>query len=287
VVGAVLVAAGVAVYRQRRTFGSALRDIGVGSVLVALLLATAGVAVTYAAWRQVLKGLAVELPVRAGARVFFISQLGKYLPGSVWPVVMQMEAGRARGASRRTMLAGNLVSLVLALTIGLLVAAVTLPFAGDRALQRYWWLFLALPFLIALLHPRAVPWLLDKASGMLRRPPLGERLAVRNSLAASGWSLASFVLLGLHLAVLTTALSGWSVSTVVLCIGTISLAMCAGVLFVPAPAGAGVRDIIVTLALGTVVADGEALAIAVTSRALLIVSDLLMAAVAAVHRPRP
>jgi len=29
--------------------------------------------------------------------VFFVSQLGKYMPGSVWPIVMQMEAGRPPG----------------------------------------------------------------------------------------------------------------------------------------------------------------------------------------------
>ena len=35
------------------------------------------------------------VPRRSSAEIFFVGQLGKYVPGAVWPVVVQMRLGRA------------------------------------------------------------------------------------------------------------------------------------------------------------------------------------------------
>ena len=279
----VFAAAGFAIYHQRHSFADALDRVGVWAMVWSFVLGVISVGLTYPVWREVLLGLGVDMPWRIGAQVFFASQLGKYLPGSVWPVLIQMEAGRARGASRRTMLAANLITIVLSCAVGLVVACVLLPFSDSHALKRYWWLLLALPLLIALLHPRAVPKVLDFAFSLLRRPPLDQRLRVRDSLRASAWSLASFVALGLHVAILGVAIGGGA-STVLLSIGGMALAVCAGVLFIPAPAGAGVRDVVLTLVLSATLTTGQALAVVVASRAILIVVDLALAGVAAAAR---
>lgn len=279
----VFVAAGLAIYHQRNAFADALDRVGVWPIVWSFLVGSIGIGLTYPVWREVLRGLDVDMPWGLGGQVFFTSQLGKYLPGSVWPVLIQMEAGRARGASRRTMLAANLITIVLSCAVGLVLACVLLPFSDSHALKRYWWLLLALPLLIALLHPRAVPKVLDLAFSLLRRPPLDQRLRVRDSLRASAWSLASFVVLGLHVAILGVAIGGGA-STVLLSIGGMALAVCAGVLFIPAPAGAGVRDVVLALVLSATLTTGQALAVVVASRAILIVVDLALAGLAAAAR---
>lgn len=286
VVAAVLVGAGFAVYRERRDFARALSQAGVVPVVGSLVLCALGVALTYPAWREVLAGLGVSIPLLAGARVFFVSQLGKYLPGSVWPVLLQMEAGRAYGASRRTMLAGNLITLVLSSLVGLTIAALILPFSNTHALSRYWWVLIAVPGLLVLLHPRAIPWVLDRTFAIVGRPPLGERVRVRNSVHASAWSAAAFVVTGLHVAVLVMAIHGVRFSTVLLCVGGMALAVPAGVLFIPAPAGAGVRDVILTLVLTDVLHPGAALAVVVASRAMFVIADLMLAAAASLGGTR-
>ena len=58
--------------------------------------------------------------------------------------------------------------------------------------------------------------------------------------------------------------------------------MTAGVLFVVVPSGAGVREAIIVAALAPVMPAGQALGIAVVSRGLFIVSDLLTAGGAAI-----
>jgi uncharacterized membrane protein YbhN (UPF0104 family) len=249
------------------------------------LIGVAGVAASLVVWRTVLGGLGVAMPWSVASRVFFTSQLGKYLPGSVWPVLLQMEAGRARGAARRTMLAANMITILLSCAVGLSAAAVLLPLSDASALRHYWWLLVALPFLLVLLHPRAVPALLDFAFGLLRRPPLGERLPLRSSLVASAWSLVSFAALGAHVAVIALAIGGGGTKTVLLSIGGMALAVSGGVLFIPAPAGAGIREVILTLVLRGTLTSGQALAAVVASRALLIAVDLALAGAASVRRP--
>ena len=126
---------------------------------------------------------------------------------------------------------------------------------------------------------------LDLVFALFRREPLGQRLHVRDTARASAWSLASFAAQGLHVAILALAIGGGGgFSTVLLCTGGMALAVSAGVLFIPAPAGAGVRDLLLALVLGAVLTSGESLAVVVASRVILIVADLALAAAAASTR---
>ena len=283
-VAAVVLGAVYAIYRERHAFGEALHRVGVWAMLLSLAIGAAGVAVTYPLWREVLRGLGVSLPWVQGARVFFTSQLGKYLPGSVWPVVMQMEAGRARGASRRTMLSGTLLTVVLSCCVGLLVACVALPVWSAHALAHYWWVLLALPVLFALLHPRALPALLDRVFALVGREPLREHLPMRSTVRAGAWSVLSWLLLGTHVYVLCAALGHAGFSAFALCVGGTALAVSAGVLLIPVPAGAGLREVVLLLVLRSILGPGQALAVVVASRALLIVADLLLAALVGAPR---
>ncbi|MDT4910769.1 MAG: glycosyltransferase 2 family protein, partial [Pseudonocardiales bacterium] len=101
------------------------------------------------------------------------------------------------------------------------------------------------------------------------------------------WALVSFVVLGLHVAILALAIGGGGFSTVLLCVGGMGLAVAAGVLFVPAPAGAGVRDVLLTLVLAARLDSGQALAVVVASRVILIAADVLLAGLAALTGRRP
>lgn len=290
-IGGAVAAGAFALHQQRESLDTSLAEIGLRPVFAALAVGVLGVALTFLEWRRVLQGLDVDLPFASAARVFFISQLGKYVPGSVWPVVMQMEAGRAHGASRRTMLTGNLLTLALGCTVGLLLAAALLPFAAPGALQRYWWTLPALPALLLLLWPPVLPALMNRLFGLIGREPLEQELPIASALRASGWAAASFAALGVHVALLAAPLSQDSLGVLlVLAVGVIALAICAGVIAIPVPAGAGVRDAVLALGLATQLDLAEAIVVAVASRALLVVADLLLALAVlplGVRRDRP
>jgi hypothetical protein len=263
--------------RQRDQLADSLSKIGVWPILASFVLACLGVGVTYLGWRTVLTGLRVQLPLTSGARLYFVSQLGKYVPGSIWPILMQMQVGRRYGASRATMAAANLLSLLLGCTAGLLCACVALPLSSTAAVQRYWWVLLALPLLLLVLHPRTVPLVLNTMLRVLRREPVELRLPLRHAVRAGLWSVVSFALLGAHVALLVGPLAGWPGSTLPISVGTISLAVCVGVLAIPVPAGAGVRDAVIVVALSPVLGTTPALLVAVSSRLLISAADGVLA----------
>jgi uncharacterized membrane protein YbhN (UPF0104 family) len=273
----VVVGVAVVVARNWQAFLDSIDKIGIGGVALSLAAGALGVVGNYLQWRCVLIGLEVRFPLVEGARVFFVSQLGKYLPGSLWPVVMQMEAGRRRGASRTTMLAANLITVLLSLCVGLVLAALLLPFSSPSALHKFWWALALLPLLVVLAHPRSFPFLLDRVLKVLRRAPLQVRMSGSATMTALGWSTLSWIAFGAHLGVLAAAMGKPSLGLLALCIGGMGLAVSAGLLFLPAPAGAGMREVVLGVVLLSVLTSGQVVAVVVASRVIILLADLLLA----------
>ena len=282
----VLAAVMVVVSRNWEAFMDSVDKVGVGGFLLSLVAALVGIGCTYLQWRSVLIGLDVRFGFTEGARVFFVSQLGKYLPGSVWPVVMQMEAGRRRGASRATMLAANLITVLLSICVGVVLAGLLLPFSIPAALHRFWWALAALPLLLILAHPRSLPFLLDRLLKALRRAPLDVKMTGSATLVASGWSALSWIALGTHLAILVAAIGKPSLGLLALCIGGMGLAVSAGVLFLPAPAGAGMREVVLGFVLLAALTSGQVVAVVIASRVILFLGDLALAGLVTLMSPR-
>jgi glycosyltransferase 2 family protein len=232
-------------------------------------------------WRRLLDGLGSPIPVTSAGRIYFVGQLGKYLPGSVWPMVSQMELGKDHAIPRRRSVSALLIALLLSLTTGVLIGAVTLPFLLGHA-HRWLWLLLALvPVLLTLLYPRVLWPILGRIPKLDLKSAIGTPMPERTMLAAVGWSMLGWVTYGLHVALLTTAFTSHDLGRVLLVsIGGYALAWCAGMIAFVLPAGAGARDLALILALSTVTSSNTALAVAVVSRAVTTLVDLSWAALA-------
>lgn len=282
---AALAAAGWAVLRDRDRVLDAVGDLGWSAVAASLVLGVVGTYATFLCWRAVLRGLGATVSAGgSGAAVFFVTQLGKYLPGSVWPVVAQMEYGRRRGVGRATMLAANALTIAIGVAVGLVVAAATLPLSSPEVFARFWWALLALPSLLAVLHPRVLPWLLDTAMRRIGREPSGLALGWGTTLAACGWFLVSWLAYGVHVHLLLAGAGGSGWRLLLASVGGFALASSAGLLAVPVPAGAGVREVVLLATLAPAVGTPLAVAVTLVSRVLLLVVDLLLAAGGAVAR---
>ncbi|HEX2132068.1 MAG TPA: lysylphosphatidylglycerol synthase transmembrane domain-containing protein [Actinophytocola sp.] len=239
-------------------------------------------------WRAMLADLGAPLPARVAGRVFLLGQLGKYLPGSVWSFVAQAELARDHAVSRRVTVTGSVLGLLLAVGTGVVTAFVTLPFGGGvDALRTYWWVVLVVPAGLVFLHPRVVGPLLDRVLRLLRSEPLTRRPSYRGMLTSTGWYALSWVFLGLHCWLLMLGFGAPAAASLPVAVGGLTLAFCLGLIVVPAPAGAGVREVALVLAFGPVLGHGASLAVALISRIMLTVLDFVLAgAVWAEERPR-
>ncbi|MDQ7908856.1 lysylphosphatidylglycerol synthase domain-containing protein [Phytohabitans sp. ZYX-F-186] len=285
-IGFLVVAAGAGVWYIAANWdetGPALRQIGWGPALASVpLVVGAGIA-GMLAWRRLLADLGHPLPVVPAARVFYTSQLGKYLPGSVWTFVAQVELAKQLKVPRAVSFAVSVLAVVLSLAVGLGMAVVLLPFGAGDALRRFWWLWLVLPVLVAAIHPAVTTWGINLLLRIFRRPPIAVRPTGRGMLAATAWQVLSWCLMGLHCFILVRAAGaeGWSVLP--LAVGGFTLAYCAGLLFVPAPAGIGVRELALGAALATAISPQAAAAVVLVSRLVLAAVDMGMAALS-IHR---
>lgn len=272
-----LVIGAVLVVRDADALGTAVTRIGLWPIVVSGVLCTAGTVVVGRVWLALARGLGYDAPTLQSQSAFFVSQLGKYVPGSVWPVLVQMEHGRRWGTPRRTMLAANVMMLALVTATGLVVGVVLLPWSSADGLSRYWWTVLLLVPLLACLHPRFVPAVLDRALAVVGREPLGARVPARATVSAGAWCVVLWVLMGAHLLVLTTSLgaSGWTAAAAA--VGGMGLGWAAGLVFIPAPAGAGVREVILVATFAPEIGASPALTVALTSRVLLLLADVLLA----------
>jgi len=265
----------------------AARDVGAAAAIGSLAAVLVGLLASAMVWRALLADLGTALPMRPALHVFFLGQLGKYVPGSVFAIAAQMELGRSQGAPRSRVGTASLLFMGVLVAAGLLSAAVALPLTSPGALRDYAWVLLLLPVGLAVLHPPVLTRLVQALLRILKRDPLERPLSRRGVGAALGWALAMWVAYGLHLWLLVRPQdTEGRADLLLLSLGAYALAWTAGFLFVVAPAGAGVRELALIAALAPVLDQAAALAVAVLSRVLMTLGDLIWGAAGAAMRPR-
>ncbi|MGH8892332.1 MAG: lysylphosphatidylglycerol synthase domain-containing protein [Actinomycetes bacterium] len=252
-----------------------------------LALALAGVYLSFLLWRGVLATLDSPIAVRPAARLFFVTQLGKYLPGAVWPVVAQMRMGREMGVPRQRMALAFLLTLGLTTLVGVLVGVAALP-ALLRAEGRVVLLgLLVVPVLVALLVPRVLNGLLDRGLRLIGRPPLERPFTERDVVRGVCWALLFWLVYGGHAWLLAVGLGADPLEALPVAIGGFAIAFSLGPLLVVLPAGAGVREAVLVVLLAGVLTTPEATAVALTSRGILMLTDGLLAGASVLRGGRP
>lgn len=246
-------------------------------IAAALLAGLLGLGAWMLAWRSLLAGMGSPLPLRAAVRIYFVSQLGKYIPGSVWALVAQMELAKEHHVPRQRGATAALLSMATTIATGCAVAAVTLPLTSSDATHRYWWLLVLAPIFLALLHPRVVAYALNRALRLARRQPLDRTADLGTMVLTVAWTALGWLLFGVHAWLLVRAAGG---SGFFLATGAYALAFTAGFLVIIAPGGVGVREAALTVALGPVLATGAPLVVALASRVVMTVADLAWAGAA-------
>jgi uncharacterized membrane protein YbhN (UPF0104 family) len=257
----------------------ALKLISWQSLILSFVLTLAGLVAGTMSWVSVLNGLGPEVPLLRAAQVLLVGQLGKYVPGSVWSYVMQMELGRQYGILRPRVLVTALYAAGIGVVASLILGGLALPVVlnGHNELL---WLFLLLPIGLVCLHPRVMTWLASLVLKIFRRPPLDHHVSFGDVGRAVGWSLVSYVFYGLHLWVLVNSLVDPDLGTLILLTGAISLGFTVGLLAFVLPSGLGVREAILIGAMTLLLTVPQATAISLVSRLMFTAADLLAAGVA-------
>lgn len=275
----VVVAAGYYLWSNWDEVGPRLSEISGTTLVLALVLVVAGIACGTMSWQVFVDDLGKPIGVGRGAQIFLVGQLGKYLPGSVWAYVLQLELGRKAGLARARVFAATVFSIAVGMVGALVAGALALPeiVAENPDLSWLYWLYILLPFALFALHPRVLTAAARFGFKILKRPRPDHPVSYRTVVSSLGWSLGSYFCYGVHLWILARSGVDLSIGVLFLCVGVMGIAMLAGVFAFILPSGAGVRELIIVTALAPLVGLGAATAYAAVSRLIFTVADLATA----------
>ena len=257
----------------------AISEIAWQSAALSFVLLLLGLFFGTLSWTAILNGLGPRVPTRRAAQILLVGQLGKYVPGSVWSYVMQMELGRQFGILRPRILITSLYAAGVGVVASLVLGAAALPVLLPERPQLLW-LFALLPLGLLCLHPRVMTWLASQALRIFRRPPLTEIVSFRVVLQSTGFAVLAYASYGTHLWILVNSLEDPDLLVLVLLMGAVALAFTASLFAFILPSGIGVRDGILVAAMALVLTIPEATSVTVVSRVMFTAADLLAAAVA-------
>jgi uncharacterized membrane protein YbhN (UPF0104 family) len=206
---------------------------------------------------------------------FLPGQLGKYVPGAVWPVVGRAELAVRGGVERVP--AYSSVALSLATTnLGcVLAAALAFPLAvvaEEGSAADGWWVLLLLPLGALVVHPRVLALVERLAGRALRRPDL--TLSVppwRESARLVLWHLPAWALV---VAATWCTARAFDPAPAVAPIAFATLASwVVGMVVLPVPGGLGVREATFATLASTALPVGVAATVAVVARLVFMLAD--------------
>jgi glycosyltransferase 2 family protein len=268
----------IALYRLWPDVTASLSAVSWGALCLSTLLALGFQLIGMLAWRTALRELGSPVRPASAAHIYLVSQLGKYVPGSLWAGLAMLKLGQDAAIPRARMAYSYALSLAFSLMTGLAIGVPALiAYGGD-------YLPLAVTVLavlaVVLLWPRLLNGILDRGlrlarRGRLEQPLRGAGIARIVTLYLLAWTLG-----GLHVWVLAAGLGADPLQAIFPGIAAFTVASTLGVIVVLAPAGAGVRDVLMAVILAPVAGAAAATAITVVSRGVLTLLDLAGAAVA-------
>jgi uncharacterized membrane protein YbhN (UPF0104 family) len=135
------------------------------------------------------------------------------------------------------------------------------------------------PFAVACLYPPVIKFGLDLVLKVARRPPLEKSVSLGGMARALTWTTLGWLCYGAHAWLLIREFAGHGGHVLALSLGAYALAWSVGFLIIFIPGGIGAREIALIAVLAPVMSSASALVVALASRVVTTVGDLVWAGV--------
>ena len=269
----------VRIVRDREEIADALASSDPLWLVVALISGLAAMTLLGVNWLLIVRHGGAPAPWRRGLYWFFVGQLGKYVPGGIWPIVGQAELAHRDRTPRPVAYWSTAMSMVATLLGAMAVAAIAgmVSPAGSRFVPIVFGIGLIVGF-VALASQRvrtALHRLADRVTSReLRLPDVGWFTGIVARylpvwVLFAGMNIFSVVALG------GTVDAGLVITLIyATCVSWI-----AGFVIIGLPGGLGVREAAFISMMTAPLGAGIAVSVAVVSRIVSVAVDLLGAAV--------
>ena len=232
-------------------------------------------------WRQTAQGMGGQLSRLETQRAYFASQLGKYIPGKAWVILIRCLIVDKRTTTAPVVIASTFYETLAMMAAGSLMAFVALLSTGK-----------ARPIMLALslgLAACLLPAVLPPVFGRLtiwtaKRFRKGDALPIA-SVSYATWlqgfryCIPGWVMVGLSLLATASSLgiSMMSWEGFLTALGSIALAIVGGFAVLIVPGGLGVREWVLMETLGQSIGTGNAVLVAILTRITHVSVELFVA----------
>ena len=256
-------------------------DLDYLALIIAFSLMLAAAAFYVYLWRLILERLGTALSYRKSYRVFFLSQLGRYIPGQIWGILGLVYLSQKEGVSELISGASVALQLLLQVVSAIMVFAVTLPFwrTADPVTDLYV-LVVFLPVGLIMLHPAVVGRGLKLASRVAGQAPMELDWGYGYLLGQLGLWGVFWLLNGVAYYFLVGSIYSSSLPQVPALAGVFAIAWVAGFLNLLTPAGLGTMEVTLILLLSFWFPVHVATVVALWTRVARTAGDLVCAAIA-------
>lgn len=271
------VAIGLALYGRKYIPGAleALSRLPAWRLAACSLLALAGYILRFSMWHSMARSFGLRASLPFGARAFFVSFLGRYMPGNAGLLVARVRAYGSCPAGVVAMATVAEYAAIVASALLLISVEAGCRLSADTAALLP--PLLAVAVILVLLHPR----MLRRMSGLVWRlfhrepptafPPWGRMVSYTAGYAMTG------ILNGAALLVLLGGLCAFPATMLPAVVSRYYVAGLAGGIAAFAPAGLGVREGLLVASLAGISGAEPALAAALTMRLVTVVLELALA----------
>jgi len=250
-------------------------QFGWQSIAAATLLVLVTYGLLIEGWRRVLVAWDSHLPFSDAARIWFLSNLGKYVPGNIWSLTAMGVMARRKGLSALAAAGSSVIMQTVSLATGTAIVMVT----GAKLLGQPLLVGAAVAGLVVLLllAPRFLPPLAAWVGNLIGRTILPPSIPATSIWTAAVASSLSWLFYGLAFRLFVQGLLGSAPGEVSSYIAAYTAAYILGFISPIAPAGLGVREL--TLAafmtqLG-LASEADAALVAIAARLWLTIVELV------------
>ena len=278
---AVVLAVAWAVVHEWSAVQTYLRTLSWPTVVLALVMVVVGLGTSSLGWRAGARYTGHQVPVHSAAQIYIVGLMAKYLPGSVWAFVLQMELGKRAKLPRSAGFLASVVVAGLGATVAMILGLLAVPALLSDNIGLGVAALVLVPISLVAAYPPVLTWILRRLVALAGRRVEIPAVTWRAELPIVGWSLVTWLVFGLHLWLLANSVGTPGVGGFILCVGAVALGQTIGVLAFLTPSGMGVREAVIVAALAPYTSAGTALGIALASRLLFTIGDVIAAAAAA------
>jgi glycosyltransferase 2 family protein len=229
-------------------------------------------------WHMLTASFGLHVPITKAARGWFLSYLGKYIPGKIALLLVRMDA--YDGYSGRKVAVATFVEYIIALVAAFLVVLLSLLFSPEIVPVHIRWIsILGTVLLLTILYPPLLKRIANTVLKVIRKEPLQSVPAFRNIILFVGTYMLATLISGFAFYLVLNSLSPVSFKYYIIITGVYGIAGLAGLAAFFAPSGIGVREGVIFLILPAFISRPTVIVGALVIRLITTVAELLLAGI--------